>query len=47
MAALAKVLELVGEIEEGQLFFDKDFGPQSEDDLEGKANSMYCNGVEP
>lgn len=29
------------------MFFDKDFGPQSDDDLEGKAHSMYMNGVKP
>lgn len=47
VAALAKCLQLVGEIEQGQHWFDKDFGPQSSDDLEGKANSMYCLGVKP
>lgn len=29
------------------IFFDKDFGPQDEDDLTGSANSMYCNGEKP
>lgn len=47
LAAMAKCLQLVAELEPGQDWFDKDFGPQSADDLEGKANSMYCNGVKP
>jgi len=47
VAALAKCLQLVAEMEPGQMFFDKDFGPQSADDEEGKAASMYCNGVKP
>jgi len=29
------------------MFFDKDFGPQGEDDLTGSAESMYCNGEKP
>lgn len=47
VAALAKCLQIVANMEQGEQFFDKDFGPQSADDEEGKAASMYCNGVKP
>ena len=47
IAALAKALEIASELEPGQDFFDKDFGPLNHDDLDGKAQSMYCNGVKP
>lgn len=47
VAALAKAIELSKQIEVGDLFFDKDFGPLNEDDLERKAAAMYMNGVKP
>lgn len=47
VAALAKVIEIARALGKDALFFDKDFGPQSEDDLEGKANAMYFGGVKP
>ena len=35
VAALAKCLQLEKEVEDGELFFDMEFGPTSEDDEEG------------
>lgn len=49
LAALTKAIEICKKMEAGgeDTFFDKDFGPQSEDDLDGSAKSMYCDGVKP
>ena len=47
VAALAKCLQLEKEVEDGELFFDMDFGPTSEDDEEGNKCSLYCKGVKP
>ena len=47
VAALATAIKLSDELGDGEMFFDRDFGPQSADDLDGKARSMYFNGVKP
>ena len=47
VAALAKCVEIENGLEKDELFFDKDFGPQSQDDIQGSAESMYCNGIKP
>ena len=46
VAALAKCLEISKKLGDEQ-FFDKDFGPLSDDDLDGNAKSLYCNGKKP
>ena len=47
VAALAKCLQLEKEVADGEVFFDMEFGPTSEDDDEGSRCSMYCKGVKP
>lgn len=40
-AALVMCEKIFREIKEGEEFFDLDFGPKDETDLEGSAKSMY------
>ena len=49
VAAMAKVKQILREMkdENKELFFDNDFGPQSEDDDENHRNSLYFNGQAP
>ena len=46
VAALAKCLEISKKLG-GEQFLDVDFGPLSDDDKEGNAKSLYCNGIKP
>lgn len=46
-AALVTADELFNAVPKGQKFVDPDFGPQSKDDAEGSARSLYYDGAAP
>ena len=47
VAALARCLALEAKLKDGDMFFDVEFGPASDDDEEGSKRSLYCKGITP
>jgi hypothetical protein len=44
-AALVVAEKILRSLGENEQFFDKEFGPQNDDDFKGSSESMYFTGV--